>query len=230
MTNTSFQKRQQKQRTDSHHPTILSPESTDRLARVLSKQIGKEIFEKKYAPTREILILVGAGAFLAASAVLPGLPRVLKPFLNKKKEYEAWKRFNIPYLKRTLKRLEQQKLVEIDEEEEAQVVKITEEGKKRILKYALETLTIKKPRVWDGKWRLVSYDVPRQLKNLRDTFRDYLKAWGFYELHKSVYLHAYPCEKEVEFLREYLGIGKYVRIFVVSKIENDEPFRKFFGV
>lgn len=200
------------------------------LSSILVKQIDTEIFKKKYAPAAAILKLVGAGVFLVASFAVPNLPKVLKPFWNEEEEYELWKRFNIPYLKRTLHRLEKEKLVEIGEEKGRQIVKITDGGKRRILKYALEEIEIKKPRVWDGTWRLVSYDLPKNYSKFRDILYDYLRAWGFYPLHKSVLLHAYPCEKEVEFLREYLGLGKYVRIFKVAKIENDGVYRKFFGV
>lgn len=202
------------------------------IAKSLAKQIDKESFTKKYARAGDILKLVGAGAFLAASIIAPGLPLVLKPFLDEKRkeEYEVWKRFNIPYLKRTLKRLEKEKFVELAEKEGFQVVQITEAGRRRVLKFAIDELAVKKPPSWDGKWCLVSYDVPGNLKTLRNVFREYLRAWGFYPLHESVFLHAYPCEKHIEFLREYLGIGEYVRIFTVSKIENDKPFRKFFGV
>ncbi|MFZ5366454.1 MAG: hypothetical protein ACOZBZ_04185 [Patescibacteria group bacterium] len=200
------------------------------LAKNLAKQIDKEIFKKKYAPVKDILVLVGAGAFLTASLVIPNLPVALKPFLADEKEYEAWKRFNIPYLKRTLKRLAKQKLVEISEEEGKQIVKITDRGRRKILKYALDELEIEKPKFWDGKWRLLSYDIPKELKGVARIFREYLKSWGFYPLHESVYLHAYPCEEKIEFLREYLGVGEHVRIFTVLRIENDKQFRDFFGI
>ena len=200
------------------------------LSKTLSRQIEIEIFKKKYAPVSNILKLVGAGVFLASSLAIPNLPLALKPLLANENEYEAWKRFNIPYLKRTLQRLEKQKLVEIEEDKGVQVVKITDAGSRRILKYSLEELAIKKPKIWDGSWRLISYDIPGELKSFREIFRDYLLSWGFYPLHESVFLHAYPCEQEVEFLREYLGVGKYVRIFRVSRIENDQPFKKFFGI
>ena len=208
----------------------LPPEKIDELARILAKQIDAEVFEKKYAPVREVLKLVGAGAFLAASVAVPNLPRALRPFLDDSEEYEAYKRFNIPYLKQTLKRLEQQKLVEIDEEEGIKVVKITGAGRQKILRFALNELAIEKPKYWDGRWYLVSYDVPEDFKFKRMILAEYLRAWGFYPLHQSVFLHAYPCEEQVEFLREYLGVGEYVRIFTVSKIENDKVFRSFFGV
>lgn len=199
------------------------------IAQSLSKQIDQEILKKRYANATAILKLVGTGAFLAASIAIPNLPRILKPFL-KEDEYDVWKRFNIPYLKRTLKRLERQKLVAIKEDEKCQIVEITDAGRRRILKYALDELTIEKPKFWDNKWRLVSYDIPSNLKRLRQVFREYLCTWDFYPLHESVFLHAYPCIKQIVFLREYLGIGEYVRIFQVSKIENDTPFREFFGV
>lgn len=201
------------------------------ISKGLSRQIKKEEFNKVYVPAKQILKLAGAGVFLAASIAIPKLPKALKPFYNNKKDdYEVWKRFNIPYMKRTLKRFENQKLVEIAEENNIQIVKITEAGKRKILKYAIDSLVIEKPKHWDGRWRLISYDIPGNMSVLRDAFREHLKAWRFYPLHESAFLHAYPCEKQVEFLRAYLGVGEYIRIFTVSKIENDKPFRDFFGV
>lgn len=200
------------------------------VSKSLARKIDEEEFNKKYATSITVLKIVGAGLFLTASLFAPNLPRLLKPFLKNENAYTLWKRFNIPYLKRTLRRLEKQRLIEIGEENGMQVVKITDSGRRRILKYAIDDLSVEKPGSWDGKWRLISYDVPENLKVLRNVFREYLKAWGSYPLHESAFLHAYPCEKQVEFLREYLGIGSYIRIFHVSKIENDKPFREFFGV
>lgn len=210
----------------------MNNDKIDQLAKTLARQIDKEIFEKKYAPAKTILKLVGVGAFLMAAMVMPGLPLVLKPFIDEKRkeEYEVWKRFNIPYLKRTLLRLNKQKLVEIGEENNKQVVKITNQGKQKIIKMALDELVVEKPKMWDGKWRLVSFDLPEKLAKERKKLVEYLRAWGFYPLHKSVYLHAYPCFKQIEFLKEYMGIGEYVRSFAVSKIENDKLFKDFFGV
>lgn len=204
--------------------------SIEDIAKSLVQQIDKEVFNQKHARTVEILKLIGMGAFLAASIAVPNLPRILKPFLKNEGGYEVWKRFNIPYLKRILQRLEKEKLVQIKEERNYQVVEITGRGRRRILRYALDELAVEKPKVWDGNWRLISYDIPRKYSRLRKIFREYLRSWGFYPLHESVFLHAYPCGKQVEFLREYLGIGEYVRFFSVSRIENDGPFRDFFDI
>ena len=139
-------------------------------------------------------------------------------------------RFNVKYLRRSLERLEKQKLIEIKKRGDKYEVKVTKKGKTRILKYSLEDLSIEKPEDWDGKWRVVSYDLPESLRAYRDTLRRFFKRLGFYQLHKSVYLHAYPCEKQVEFLREFYGLGKYITLFKVEKIENEELYRRFFDV
>ncbi len=204
----------------------------ENISKTLAKQIDKEIFTKKYTPVADVLKLVGTGLFVASSMVIPNLPLALKPFLDaqRKNEYRVWKRFNIPYLKRTLERLDKQKLVKIEEEDGVQVVKITGAGQIRILKYAIDELAVEKPRIWNGRWTLVSYDIANSLKKQREILQEYLKAWGFYPLHESVFLHAYSCEKQVEFLRSYLGIRENVRMFSVSRIENDGVFKDFFGV
>lgn len=201
------------------------------LCQSLLRNIDQQERAEKYAKVALVLKLVGAGAFIVASLAFPTLPMAIKPFLSTdRKDGEAWKRFNLRYLKRTLARLEREKLVKISEEDGAEVVTLTQSGKRRVLKFAIDEIAIEKPKSWDGTWWLVSYDIPRHLDHLRAYFREYLRAWRFYPLHESMYLHAYPCNKEVVFLREYLGIGQYVRIFRVAAIENDQIFRDFFDV
>lgn len=211
----------------------LTPEVERQIATFshsLLQRVAREELQRKYASASLVLKLIGAGAFIAASFVFPTLPMALKPFLKHENSKETWKRFNLGYLKRTLARLEDEKLLEVTEENGLQTIILTEAGRRRILKYTLADITINKPSHWDGTWYLLSYDIPRASEHLRTIFREYLRAWRFYQLHESVYLHAYPCEKEVTFLREYLGIGKYVRVLKVSSFENDSVFREYFGV
>lgn len=207
----------------------MTDEAVKRLGLVLTKQIDKEIFEKKYAKAGEVLKLVGAGLLLASCFVAPNLPKMLAPFF-KSDEYNAWKRFNIPYLKRTLYRLNKRRLVEISKENGQEVVKLTDKGKAEVLKFSMEELALEKPSVWNGKWWLVCYDIPKIMEVKRNILRDYLRAWKFYPLQDSVFIHAYPCKDQVDFLREYLGVLEQVQLFEVSKIENEEKFKDFFGV
>jgi len=179
---------------------------------------------------REILRLLAGGAALSTMLIMPVTGRIFKDFLDEKSDWEEWKMFNKNYLRQTIRKLEAKKLVEIETQGEMGIVKLTQNGRKKVLKMGLEFLTISAPDRWDGKWRLVFYDIFEGNKSVREEFRRRLKSAGFYPLQESVYLHAYPCEKEIEFLKHFLGVGGAVRVIIAEKIENDLEFRTYFGV
>lgn len=183
--------------------------------------------EKRINPkVKDVLILLGAGTFLVASIIMPGLPLVLKPFLTEKRrrEEKEWKKFNLWRLRQVIKRLAKQKLVEITDE----VVKITEKGRRRLLKFNLEEMELK--RKTDGKWRLIIYDIANLRKEKRELFRSMLKKLKFLRLQESVYLTPFVCEDEIEYLRQVFGINEEVLVLKVSGIENEQVYKDYFGL
>lgn len=204
----------------------------ENLSGILLREQNEKKLQERNEKLKRLLLLLAKGTTLVMLLAAPKSGNLFRDINWDKSDHEEWKLFNEHYLKRTLRKLEKQKIVEIDKEGNNGIVKITDRGRKRILKFGLESLTISKPSRWDGKWRMVFYDVTggRKAQRTRDTFRQYLKSVGFYPLQESVYLHAYPCEKEIEFLKYYIGIGNEVRIILAERIENDAEFRKFFGV
>jgi hypothetical protein len=203
----------------------IPAEKVDEIAKFLTKRIIEEERERRFLGAKKILALVAGGVF----SFLDWYPKNWA-YLEDPEAYGVTKRFNIPYLKRILRRLEKQKLIKVKEEKGKQIVKITDAGRTRVLKYAIEEIKIKEPIKWDGRWWLVSYDLPEEMAHLRSLIRRYFLSWGFCPIHKSVYLHAYPCGDEIEFLREYFGVGEYIKVFKVEKIENDKVFREFFDI
>lgn len=203
------------------------------LSELLVRQLAEEKRRRGYASVKQVLALLGAGAVVGLSLfVAPTAVMLAKPFLDAKreKEREEWKQFNPSYLRRTLTRMRKEKLVNIVERDGQQVVELTKNGSRRIIKYSLENLSIDKPKLWDGRWRLVLYDVPQKRKQLRDVFRQTLKSLGFYQLQESVWLFPYPCEQQVSFLREYYGVSNEVLYAVATKLEDDVPYRTYFGL
>src|SRR3989304_9555308 len=89
-------------------------------------------------------------------------------------------------------------------------VKLTDGGRKQVLQYKLNDL---KPRTgeWDGKWRVVFFDIPEKDKKRRDGLRKYLGKLGFRQYQRSVFICPYNCEKEVQYLREVLEIPHGVK-------------------
>src|SRR5258706_2778647 len=139
---------------------------------------------------KDILLLLGAGTFLTASIIMPGLPLLAKPFLDAKREKERneWKKFNSWRLKQVLKRLYDKKLVDISYgKDDVATVTISDEGRKRLLKYDLDNMKLKDNR-WDGKWRIIIYDIFTGKKKEQEFFRRALKKLQFLKLQKSIYL------------------------------------------
>jgi len=200
------------------------------LAKIILDERARSKRDDRYAKLQKIMLLLAGGTALATAFVMPGTARLLKYFAKDESEWKEWKMFNEKYLRRTIRNLEAKKLVEIQDNGNYGVVKLTENGQKKVLKFGLESLTINKPERWNGRWTLVFYDVLHGRKAVRERLRHYLLCAGFYQLQESVYLHAYPCEKEVDFLRHFLGIAGEVRIIFADKIENDQIFRDYFGV
>jgi hypothetical protein len=203
---------------------------TQRLVGLLLAQKTEAGEEERNEKIKRVLLLLAGGVTLATVLVMPGTVRLFKDFFKPKSDWDEWKMFNESYLRRTIRRLQQQKVVTVEDHGDYGEVKLTENGQKRVLRMGLESLKISKPGRWDGKWRMVFYDVFDGKKSVRERFRGYLRGAGFYPLQKSVYLHAYPCEREIEFLKHFLGISGEVRVVIAEKIENDQEFRNYFGV
>ncbi|MFZ5366216.1 MAG: hypothetical protein ACOZBZ_02885 [Patescibacteria group bacterium] len=174
--------------------------------------------------TEAILRILAAGAVLPAILIMPGVGRLFV------EERSPWKKFDEKKLKPRIKNLLKRKLLAIGEEDGEVVIKLAEKGKTYLLKYDLERMKIKKPGKWDGKWRVVVFDIPNSQKGEREVFREKLKQLEFYPLQKSVFLTPYPCFSEIEFLRQVLGVGEYVRILMVEKLEGENLFKRHFGL
>jgi len=146
---------------------ILIQDLSDRLY----EQFKNEQRTIKYAAVKEVLALLGKGILLPALFIAPGLGKAFKNTRFSEKEFVNWKKFNTSYLRRTITKLENQKYVEKTMYKGCEIIKITESGKKRVLKFALDSIKIKRPQWWDGKWRMITYDIPQYKKGEQEFFR-----------------------------------------------------------
>lgn len=74
---------------------------------------------------------------------------------------------------------------------------------------------------WDGKWRLVAFDIPEDLRSLRNVLRGILKRSGFLLLQQSVWVYPYECRELQRLLREDQRLSRCVVYATVGEI-NDE--------
>jgi DNA-binding transcriptional regulator PaaX len=107
---------------------------------------------------------------------------------------------------------------------------LTHEGKNFFGKLSKEKDKTTLPGVWDGKWRLVTFDVPCKFNAKRQKIRSLLKVFDFYQLQKSVWIC--PASLSEKFWRMMVDeeLDGYCKIMVVDVLEGDEDLKKHFRV
>src|SRR3990167_10881901 len=74
---------------------------------------------------------------------------------------KAWREVNRKQLGDSIRSLYQSKLIDMKENKDGSIKMIlTEKGKKRIVLYNFEQMVILKPKRWDKKWRIITFDIP----------------------------------------------------------------------
>ncbi|MBI5613688.1 CRISPR-associated endonuclease Cas2 [Candidatus Gottesmanbacteria bacterium] len=207
-----------------------SDETLRSISLLLVKQSEHEQRKAKYAPIKEVLSLIGRGAVISSALLSVSGAASIAKLLRESPDWDSWKRYNVSYLQRTLRRLAAQKHVEVSETNDMSIVSLTKLGKRKILKYSQDTIKVDKPDHWDRKWRLVMYDIPSSRRELSEVLRQALRTLGFYKMQESVYVYPYPCFEQIEFLREFYALGDIVQYMLVDKIENDEAYKIYFGL
>lgn len=87
-------------------------------------------------------------------------------------------------------------------------------------------LSYKQYGPWDGKWRLVSFDIPERLRSDRLRLAYELKKIGFMPIQKSTFISPHPLNSVVARLATDQGIRQYLRFFEVDKIDNEKELIK----
>lgn len=175
---------------------------------------------------KDVLKLLAAGVIITTVVLFPGIAAlgpVIKE-IQERREKKEWDKFNLWRLRQVIKRLERQKAVEIT----GGIVKITKKGRRKLLKFDLEKMELKKRT--DGKWRIIIYDVANLKRSQSEFFRETLKRLNFLRLQKSVYITPFVCDDEIEYLRQLFDIGSEVLILKVAGIENEQVYKRYFGI
>lgn len=107
-------------------------------------------------------------------------------------------------------------------ERKKKYVELTAKGRKKIQKLSLNEIKIKRPKKWDGKWRVVIFDIPKKFKNEREVFRQKIKNLDFVCVQKSVYIHPFKCTSEIEIISRRLGIKRHVLIMISDIIQSEK--------
>ena len=105
------------------------------------------------------------------------------------------------------------------------IIVLTNKGK---LRY--ESLKERNHKKWDGKWRLVSFDVYEKNRNKRNLLRKELQSYGFQMMHQSMWVYPYPCDEYIALLKSDLSFGKNVQYMLVNYIDMHIELKRMFDL
>ena len=170
-----------------------------------------------------VLTIIGLVGFVAVATVAGNMIQLLKyTSIMKRSKLKVFE------INRNIKRLMQRGLIQIGEDKNYKFLEVTPKGKKLLLKLEIEGLTRNKPVKWDGKYRVIIFDIPEGARKLRDELRRIIKGFDFICLQKSVWAYPHPCQDIIELLKKYLGIKGEVIYMTVDTIEDDKWLKDIF--
>lgn len=135
------------------------------------------------------------------------------------KDYPSQKKQN---LYSTIYRMKEEGYIKVVEDRGKKRYISTLKGKTKILAY------LKKDKKWDGKWRIVIFDVPETKKKMRNFFRQKLSDLGYRILQKSVWICPYNTADYVEELIEYCKAKPYIHYLLVEEIDDRDTLMELF--
>ena len=109
-------------------------------------------------------------------------------------------------------------------------LRLTPRGQAELAQLELREHGRREKRRWDGKWRVLIFDVPNYRKGLRDKMRRTLGSVGFVRLQDSVWVYPHDCEDLVALWKADFKIGKGLLYLIVQEMEGDRGLRTHFGL
>jgi|SRR3989344_2441707 len=146
--------------------------------------------------------------------------------------YEYLKKRHTKFAKwqynRVIKRLTDSNRIAVVKKNGKLFVELTSKGKIVGLLSKLGTQSQAKP--WDGKWRLMIWDIPESSSKQRDMIRWFVKRLGFFKLQHSVYITPFELSSEaVSYLIES-DLWKFIRFLRVDRLDDDKMVKQHFGL
>ena len=168
---------------------------------------------------RILLQSIATTGLLAVALVAPNVIGAMEKlgFTPKQRQGE--------YIAAARRRLKRQGLLA----EEDGFLRLSNAGARR-LAHLVPQMLLHKPKRWDGKWRVLIFDIPERRRSSRDMIRMHLRSSGFIRAQDSVWIYPYPCEEFVVLLKAECRVGKDMLYMIVDSLEGDAAFRTKFGL
>mgnify|MGYP001578250326 CR=1 FL=1 len=179
--------------------------------------------KKKRDIQNAVLTTVAIAGFVAFAAVAGNALQLLKYLPNEK--------YNLTYrAKSAAGRLVAKGYVVWIEKDGKKFLRITTAGRKMFAFEQAKVALQKQKMKWDGRWRMVVFDIPERRKSVRFRLCAVMREIGFIRMQNSVWVYPYDCEDFIALLKAELKIGKDVLYAIADTIERDKSLRRQFSL
>lgn len=186
--------------------------------------------EQKIELAKEILKITAELSVITATIIMaPAAVGAVGKLLLAFEKYDSSNKWQYrSQAKQAIKRLEKRGLIVTETKGEELAIKITQSGRRWLKHYQITHLSIKRPQKWDGYWRIVTFDIPEDKHQIRDTVRGWLKRLGFARLQKSVWVIPWPCQEQFDLLISEYKLGTQAILLESKKIAREPSLKRIF--
>ncbi len=128
------------------------------------------------------------------------------------------------YLRQSLQRLQVRDLIS----KSGDAYKLTPKGILFFSRYRKRKKIDESRTKWDGKWRLISFDVPVKENAKRFVLLRALKESDFYQLQKSVWIAPYKMSEEFWKFVVTNNLHSYCKVMLIDVLEGDRELKRHF--
>lgn len=104
-----------------------------------------------------------------------------------------------------IKRLRRKGLLEYERENEGKIIL-------KLTNLSREYMSENYGTGWDGKYRIVMWDIPERKRSIRNLFRRKLKEWKFIQLQRSVWVSRRNVTFKLKKMINEYDMGKWVTV------------------
>ncbi|HEY4501290.1 MAG TPA: hypothetical protein VJI70_03470 [Candidatus Paceibacterota bacterium] len=180
----------------------------------------------RYLPMRNLILrTLAIGGVMSVALVAPKTLTLLKKLdraaANRKNMYRR--------ITQAIANLEHAGMVRTSGEYGQRRITLTGKGRTAIETIYASEYRIPEPAFWDGKWRVVMFDIREKRRPARSRLRLLLYGAGFLRLQDSVWIYPYPCDEFISLVRAHLksGTGEMLS-FVAEALESDRRLCEHF--
>lgn len=172
-----------------------------------------------------LLAAAAVGGVVLVAATIPNAAQLLRYMPGAKKGA----RFNYQ-AKTALGRLAAEGFIEFEKRNGKRYARVTEKGEQALALESMRDKAREKPKRWDGRWRVVLFDIPERRRGTRNGLRMFMREYGFVRLQDSAWIYPYDCEDLIALAKADLRLGVNVLYMIVERLERDAYLRKHFGL